>query len=147
MVEWHKPPSVRPKMPARASMTRGNIRLSVPSGTCTSQRSPFHRSLQRRQRVNSSSSLKTSPYHPILQDVSLLSQRHGISPSSIRKWLFCGGRTFLGIATRGSLPLLPIYMLQYPLYKSLGRIQDQVPQYLLIAGSTQFPYGNVLMTQ
>src|SRR3989338_11456840 len=52
--------------------------------------SSFHRSLQRRQRLNSRAFQHASPLldvssFPNLQDVSCLNQSHGISPSSFWK--------------------------------------------------------------
>ncbi len=56
LVEWHKPPSVN----LRNRTGCGSILLSVIL-TCTRWDSPFHRSLQRRQRVNSRTSQHASP--------------------------------------------------------------------------------------
>lgn len=78
-----KPPSVNLHLNGQVVLT-----FNLASLTCTSQGSPFHRSLRERQRVNSSFSRKTSRSSSSSKDVSFLIWL----PSCYRSRLTTSGR-------------------------------------------------------
>jgi len=96
--------------------------------TCTSQYSPFHRSLQGRQRVNSCASQRTSPLSGLLIIPACRTCRFWASDTGFPRLPYGSGFFKVGGLswakpcdfTLSFLPLLPITIFRLILYKDLG---------------------------